>query len=136
VLDPHHLQYKIYELDEMAIDQYDDLVRETPELAISLEDIALGLGFDVSPCGIIQSPPISRTPDKQCAGTHLSLNDTVASSSHLPDSNTHIQDLKKVCIICRRTFDRSNRARDHAYKHLGLKPHRCGGQCGEQLWYV
>jgi hypothetical protein len=134
--DPQGFSYDIYEVDENAISQYNDLVSEQPELAINFEDLAISLGFDVPSSEFTQFLPVSNGPQDQSTGTHGSLNHAVTSTPHDSYSNAPIHDPKKACLICGKKFDRFGRARDHAYTHLGLRPYRCGGRCGDNGWYV
>jgi hypothetical protein len=43
---------------------------------------------------------------------------------------------KLRCHICHRTFVRPAHLDDHLNAHMGLKPHRCEGKCGNQNWYA
>jgi hypothetical protein len=38
------------------------------------------------------------------------------------------------CAVCPRSFDRFTRAEACHYNHLGWKPHRCRGTCGNAAW--
>jgi hypothetical protein len=40
------------------------------------------------------------------------------------------------CPECGRPFGRRSRLDAHINTHLGLKPYRCGGRCGDSEWYV
>jgi hypothetical protein len=40
------------------------------------------------------------------------------------------------CYICLRTFSRRTRLEAHVNAHLGRKPYKCGGKCGDPKWYA
>ena len=66
---------------------------------------------------------------------HDSLGQSPHTAASTPASDTRYQK-SHACAGCGRLFDRSTRARDHAYKDHNQTPYHCRGQCGVPAWYV
>jgi hypothetical protein len=137
--------------------QYDDLIQENPELAVSLADILPDAGAEWQDA---QQPEDSRSSDREISPYHrsdqilrnqysqvrldaASSRSTIARSSSLSSASSsrapssaprkHYQ-YQHHCLECGAAFDRASRARDHQYKDLGQTPYACGGRCGKGGW--
>jgi hypothetical protein len=72
----------------------------------------------------------------------IALETTRASEQEMTDEDQRSFSLLSVnpqefrCHICDRIFSRRSRLDAHVNTHLGLKPHKCDGRCGDPDWYA
>lgn len=134
-----------YRCCEECIRAYYDFVCTYPEMSIDLMDLPPSTADAAKDSTIVEN-------DQPSLRTGRQLTPTVGpSSSIIPSTNgtnattncpetttapTSSTRMRYYCVECGHPFNRLQRARDCAYKDLGLTPHVCGGRCGSTVtWY-
>ncbi|KIM22285.1 hypothetical protein M408DRAFT_291639 [Serendipita vermifera MAFF 305830] len=131
-----------YRCCEECIRAYYDFVRTYPEMSIDLMDLPPSTADAAKDSTIVEN-------DQPSLRTGRQLTPTVGpSSSIIPSTNgtnattncpetttapTSSTRMRYYCVECGHPFNRLQRARDCAYKDLGLTPHICGGRCGSTV---
>jgi hypothetical protein len=144
----HESFYDGFEYCKHHAKQYDDLVRDYPELAVSLADIPPAIQDAIFPNIPSENSKYTRsnqftTEITSQNSTTTSLQDTLDSASvySAPLATRPSPSIPRVgyqykhhCLECGAGFDRGTRARDHRFKDLGQTPYACSGGCGRSTW--